>query len=92
MNDNITYGVIGTAVGAIGTSLSVTELQAIISIVVTVAGFIISVLVPLGYKLYKQIKKALEDKKITKEEANEILDTVEEIVDKTKEEIDKHGN
>lgn len=89
-NDIITCGIVGTAVSATGAGLSVTELQAIISIIVTIAGFVISVLVPLGIKLYKKIKKALEDKKITKEEAEDIMNTVQEIVDETKKEIDKH--
>ena len=53
MDDKLLFGVTGTAVGAVGTSLSVTELQAIISIIVTVLGFVISVLIPLGIKLFK---------------------------------------
>lgn len=99
-NELVTCGVVGTVLSATGAGLSVTELQAIISIVVTIAGFIISVLVPLGIKLFNKIKKALEDKKITKEEAEDIIDTVQEIVDdsanllrevhETKKEIDKH--
>lgn len=89
-NELITCGVVGTAVSATGAGLSVNEIQAIVSIIVTVLGFIISVLVPLGIKLFKKIKKALEDKKITKEEAEDIINTVQEIVDETKKEIDKH--
>lgn len=89
-NELITCGVVGTVVSATGAGLSVTELQAIISIIVTVLGFIISVLVPLGIKLYNKIKKAMEDGKIDKEEAEDIINTVQEIVDETKKEIDKH--
>lgn len=87
--DKTVYGVIGTAVGAAGASLSVTELQAIISIIVTVAGFTISVLIPLGIKLFKKIKKALEDRKISKEELDDILDTGKEIVDESSKFIDE---
>ena len=72
MDDKLLFGVTGTAVGAVGTSLSVTELQAIISIIVTVLGFVISVLIPLGIKLFKWFKKAKEDGKIDKEELNEL--------------------
>lgn len=90
MTESLTYGIVGTAVSAAGASMSVNDIQAIVSIIITIAGFIISVLVPLGIKLYKKIKKALEDKKITKEEAEDIIDTVQEIVDKTKDEVDKH--
>lgn len=53
MTDRMMYGVVGTAVGAVGAGLSVTELQAIISICVTVLGFIISVAIPGIIKLVK---------------------------------------
>ena len=82
-------GIIGTAVSATGAGLSVTELQAIISIIVTIAGFVISVLVPLGIKLYKKIKAAKEDGKIDKEEMEDIISTGKEIVDETKKVIDE---
>ena len=77
------FGVLGTAVGAIGAGLSVTELQAIISICVTVAGFIISVLIPLIVKLVKKIKDAKEDGVITDEEKKDIINTGKEIIDQT---------
>ena len=76
-------GLLGTAVSATGAGLSVTEIQAIVSIVVTVLGFIISVLVPLFMKLYVKIKKAKEDGKITKEEAEDIASTGKEIINET---------
>ena len=94
--DDLTFGVVGTAVSAFGAGLSITELQAIISIVVTVAGFVISVLVPLIIKLVKKIKAAKEDGKIDKDELKDIMSTGKEIVDETgslvekiKEESDK---
>ena len=97
LDDKLLYGIIGTAVGATGAGLSVTELQAIISIIVTVAGFVISVLIPLIIKLYKKIKAAKEDGVITKEEAKDIANTIVEIgketgslIEEVKEESDKH--
>ena len=87
--DKILVGLLGTSVSAVGAGLSVTELQAIISMIVTVAGFIISVLIPLCVKLYKKIKGAKEDGKIDKEEMEDIMSTGKEIVDETKEFIDK---
>ena len=87
--DKILIGILGTSVSAVGAGLSVTELQAIISMIVTVAGFIISVLIPLCVKLYKKIKGAREDGKIDKEEMEDIMSTGKEIVDETKEFIDK---
>ena len=87
--DKILVGLLGTSVSAVGAGLSVTELQAIISMIVTVAGFIISVLIPLCVKLYNKIKGAKEDGKIDKEEMKDIMSTGKEIVDETKEFIDK---
>ena len=85
--DQIAAGVLGTAVSAVGAGLSVTDLQAIISIIVTIAGFIISVLIPLLVKLYHKIKHAKEDGKI--DEMEDIVSTGKEILDETKKVIDE---
>ena len=82
-DDKMMMGIIGTVVSAACAGLSVTEVQAIISIIVTIAGFIISVLIPLIIKLVKKIKAAKEDGKITKEEVDDIASTVKEIVDES---------
>ena len=87
--DNIMVGILGTSVSAVGVGLSVNELQAIISIIVTIAGFIISVLIPLCVKLYNKIKSAKEDGKIDREEMEDIASTGKEILDETKKVIDK---
>ena len=87
--DNLHIGVVGTLVSAAGASLSVTDLQAIISIIVTVAGFVISVLIPLLLKLAAKIKAAKEDGKVDKEEMKDILSTGQEILEETKKVIDK---
>ena len=87
--DNLHIGVAGTLVSAAGASLSVTDLQAIISIIVTVAGFVISVLIPLLLKLAAKIKAAKEDGKVDKEEMKDILSTGQEILEETKKVIDK---
>lgn len=92
MDDKLLFGLTGTAVSAAGAGLSVTEIQAIVSIVVTVLGFIISVFVPLCIKLYNKIKKAKEDGKIDKEELNDIIETGKEIVDETKKVVDDIKN
>lgn len=94
--DELTCGIGGTVLSAVGAGMSVTELQAIISIIVTVSGFIISVLIPLIIKLVKKIKKAKEDGVVTKEELDDIVETGKEIANETgslikqiKEESDK---
>ena len=88
-DDNLYVGLVGTAISATGASLSVTDLQAIISIIVTIAGFIISVLIPLGIKLINKIKAAKEDGKVDKEEMKDIISTGQEILEETKKVIDK---
>ena len=88
-DDKIMVGILGTSVSAVGAGLSVTELQAIISIIVTVAGFVISVLIPLLLKLAAKIKAAKEDGKVDKEEMKDILSTGQEILEETKNVIDK---
>ena len=88
-DDKIMVGLLGTSISAVGAGLSVTELQAIISIIVTVLGFIISVLIPLCVKLYNKIKYAKEDGKINKEEMEDIISTGKEILDETKKVIDE---
>lgn len=81
--DKIMMGILGTSVSAIGAGLSVTELQAIISIIVTILGFIISVLIPLIIKIVKKFKDAKADGVITKEEVEDIASTAKEIVDES---------
>lgn len=81
--DKLMCGVVGTAVSAAGTGLAINEIQAVVSIVITIAGFIISVLIPLIMKLIHKIKVAREDGKVTKEEINDIASTVKEIVDES---------
>ena len=88
-DDNLYIGLVGTAISATGASLSVTDLQAIISIIVTIAGFVISVLIPLIIKLINKIKAAKEDGKINKEEMKDIISTGQEILEETKKVIDK---
>ena len=87
--DKILVGLLGTSISAVGAGMSVTELQAIISMIVTVAGFIISVLIPLCVKLYHKIKDAKKDGKVDKEELEDIMSTGKEILDETKKVIDE---
>ena len=88
-DDKIMCGIVGTAVGTAGAGMSVTEIQAIVSIIVTVLGFIISVLIPLCIKLYHKIKDAKEDGVITKEELDDIASTGKEIINESSKLIDE---
>ena len=87
--DKLLCGVVGTAISAAGTGLAISEVQAIISIVITIAGFIISVLIPLVMKLIHKIKEAKKDGKLSKEELNDITSTVKEIVDESSKVIEE---
>ena len=71
-------GIAGTCISAVGASISVTELQAIISIIVTVAGFLLGVVLPWVIKIVQTIRKAKEDGKITEEEKEEIIHVIGE--------------
>lgn len=80
---NIVCGVLGGLLGLTGTSLSVNEIQAIVSMVCTILGFLIMVLIPRIVSLVNKIKKAKEDGIITKEEMDDIVSDGKEIVDQT---------
>lgn len=92
--DKLMCGLVGTAVSAAGTGLAISEVQAVISIVITVLGFIISVVVPFIMKLIHKIKEAKKDGHITEEEAKDIMNTViedgKEVLDQAKELTDKN--
>lgn len=87
--DQIAVGLLGTALSATGVGLSVNEVQALVSIIVTVLGFVFSVLIPLIMKLIGKIKEAKKDGKIDKEEMEDIVSTGKEILDETKKVIDE---
>ena len=90
-DDKIMMGICGTIVSATGTGMtqvSINDIQSIVGIIVTISGFVISVLIPLVMKLVKKIKDAKADGKITKDEIEDITSTVKEIVDKTTEVAD----
>ena len=87
--DKLMCGLVGTAVSAAGTGLAISEIEAVISIVITIAGFIISVVVPFILKIIKKIKDAKKDGHITEEEAKDIMNTViedgKDVLDEAKE-------
>ena len=87
--DRIAVGLIGTVLSATGAGLSVNEVQAIVSIIITVLGFIISVILPLIFKLVKQIRDAKKDGKVSIEEIQDMTKTGKEIIDETTKFIDE---
>ena len=69
-------GIAGTCISAIGASISVTELQAIISIIVTVAGFLLGVVLPWIIKIVQKVREAKKDGVVTEEEKDDIINTI----------------
>lgn len=88
-DDKLICGIVGTAISATGAGMSVNEIQAIVSIIVTIAGFIISVLIPVIIKIVKKIKEAKKDGVITDEETEEIIDTISEGAKEIKDNLPK---
>ena len=80
---NVICGAVGGLLGITGTALSVNDIQAIVSIVCTILGFLIMVLIPRIVDLVNKVKKAKEDGVITKEEMDDIISDGKEIVNQT---------
>lgn len=78
IKESTIMGIAGTCISAVGASISVTELQAIVSIIVTVLGFLLGVVLPWVLKIVQKVRKAKEDGKVTKEEADDIIKTIGE--------------
>ena len=97
MDDHIIYGIAGTLVSGSGVA-TIAEAENIwysrIGFIITVIGFIISVVVPFILKIVNKIKEAKADGKITEEEAKDIMNTVvedgKEVLDQAKELTDKN--
>lgn len=84
-----TAGATGTAVSAAGFALSVTQLQAILSLTATIIGLVITVATSIVIPVIHKIIEAKKDGKITKDEAIDIVDTAKDGLDKVKDEIKK---
>lgn len=72
------YG-IGTALSAIGLALSVTELQAIFSLIATALGIIL-IIINLIFTIRDKYKKAKSDGKITDDEIDDMADDIKDAI------------
>lgn len=89
-DEKFAYGVLGTVISATGAGMSVTEIQAIVSIVVTVLGFLISVVIPLGVKIYFKLKKYKKnDGKLSEDEIEDLMNDLKDINRKKEKDNDK---
>lgn len=80
--NNIAGAICGNVMSFFGIAMSTTDLSQIISIVCTVIGTIITIISALVIPIWKSIRKAKEDGKITPEEMQDIIDTTKEGLDK----------
>lgn len=85
MDNKTVGGLIGTCISSMGASLSLDDVQTIISIVVTVLGFMITITTTVIIPVCKKIRDAKKDGKITLEELEDINNTVKDSIDKVKE-------
>ena len=81
-NNNIAGAICGNVMSALGIAMSTTELSQIISIVCTVIGTIITIVSALVIPVWKTIRKAKEDGRIDPDEVQEIIDVTKEGLDK----------
>lgn len=90
MKNNIVelgLGIVGTSTSAVGTALQTSEILQIISLCITILGGIISLIVLPLLNWYKNAKK---DGKITQEEIDEGISTLQEGLEGVKEVVDKN--
>ena len=88
MKTELITGAVGTTLGVVGTATQTNEVLQTISLVITIIGaFISMILVPL----LSWYIKAKKDGKITAQEIKEGVETTKEGLDKFKDEIDKHN-
>lgn len=82
-------GITGTIISACSIGISTTELESWISIITAVGGFLITFVGVVLIPLIQRIKKAKADGKITADEANEIIEKTKEDLEKIKEKKDE---
>ena len=86
MGEKITT-ILGTSLGVIGTALQTNELLQTISLIITIIGAVISMIV---LPLINWYNKAKQDNKITHDEIKEAVEIVQNGVEKIEEETNKH--
>ena len=86
MGEKITT-ILGTSLGVIGTALQTNELLQTISLIITIIGAVISMIV---LPLINWYNKAKQDNKITHDEIKEAVEIVQNGVEKIEEETKKN--
>ena len=86
MKNELITGAIGTTLGAVGTATQTNEILQTISLVVTIVGAIISMIVVPLISWWQRAKK---DGKITEEEIQEGIEIISDGLDSLKDKKDK---
>lgn len=89
MKNELIGGAVGTSLGALGTATQTNDLLQTISLIVTIVGAIISMIIVPVLSWYQRVKK---DGKITSEEVKEGVEIIKEGVDFLEDTLDKEEN
>ena len=81
-------GVVGSAISGVGATISLEQLDRIISIVCSVFGVIITIICVIVIPLVRWYKEAKKDGKITKEEIKEGVDIAKNGIESVKGTLD----
>lgn len=87
MEKELITGAVGTTLGVVGTATQTNEVLQTISLIITIIGAIISMIIVPILSWYIKAKK---DGKITPEEIKEGAETLGDGVEKVKDELNKH--
>lgn len=85
---NLTGMIIGNTVSFVGLSLSANEVDAILSIVCSIVGLLITI-ISIVISVIRWVKKSKEDGKITAEELGELEDIINSGMHDLNDKIDK---
>lgn len=85
MNKELTGGIIGSTMSAVGTGLQTNEVLQTISLVLTIFGTLITI----AMALINWWKNAKKDGKIDKEEIQDAVEIIKDGVDSIKDKVDK---
>ena len=88
----ITGAITGNVLSLFGLSVSVTELEAIVGIICSVLGIIVTIISALIIPLIRKIKSAKADGKVTADEAADIAGTIKDGIEQTVDKIEDTVN
>ncbi len=89
---DLTGAVTGNVISIFGLSMSMSEVEALVGIICSVIGVIVTIISALIIPLIRKIKTAKADGKITADEAVDIANTVKDGLEKTADKIESLGD